>query len=838
MFAGARVLKERASRWTCILLLAAFAGGTVSAAPSPWVYLPEEGVISNDNAVAESYDWVLNVSVLDASRRTLAIGRGRPGDAYVVGDGTVRGGVMLNLSRPIADRQGNRWTIERFRNRCFELDGSPIVTFIAPRELTAIEGKQFDYTSKPSQLSLIFDCPYLTALSPGLLGNGYDNIRLKVPRCREISAYSMTMFGLVDAGSWDLSGVESVGQLAFAWGRLSGNLRLPSLRTMDATVMTSALLSRMELGTRFNTLRLVSETGCNSCREIVLGGAKGFVIHSGGLKCENLERVWMTGSIPTYYGDGLVFGTEQHGEKSIVFYIPETREWRSIVEQATKLTPEEEAAFKKAHPQWKVPFGTVAPNVFRTQCRQYIGFEGAASCGLSISCRSGERYGSLSVTANGQPVTGEELPRGTRIEVKATPLNESARVSWEGRLPDGTIPSGDSFSFDLTAPVTLSVRFSPRWEYDPVQRTLSDGYWTFVAMDVSARYGGTRLLKIGRTKKERRDRRRMPPWAFPSIGPFSTLSGEIDLSGRICTKGNAAEEWSIVEISDAAFSKSSAQIQSFYAPRTLRRLGGQIFNSVDSLENVVFDCPDLQGDFSASSWDFGFSKISRLVLSLPQVTRIGGHNLAGAPLDMTDLSDFSLSNVRQLDEEALRAGAWNGPGPDGELDLPNVERIGRSAFYNWTRITSAALGTNGTLKSVDATIFWNNKRYLRKLDFGLSSDFRVDNLAFYATTYDPKVNSIDEPLPVEEIWFAGDAPSRETLNNILVLRKVADDGSKPVKIFAHLSRPSWKAICLPLMPEEAVAAKQIEQESGVVIRGVYANGANERVAWLVDRADR
>lgn len=430
------------------------------------------------------------------------------------------------------------------------------------------------------------------------------------------------------------------------------------------------------------------------------------------------------------------------------------------------------------------------------------------------------------------------------MTITAEPKKATTRVRWEGMLPDGTRPKGRTISFRLMKDTSLRLRFSPQWEVDvtPQIPTISDGVWTLLVDIVTGQAGSSdRRLKVGYRpprNHSRPDLRTIFPWVYPAGDPPPPPCAELDLSGPVVTKGNESDKWTIVEIVDEAFRGMPSGLVSFYAPETLTYYGGQVFNGSTSLENMVFNCPDLVGEFGRWGWSLGDCNLWRLVINAPQLTRFGAQNFARSSFDSSDFAEWDLTGVVDLGECSFRAGQFNAAGIRGALRLPNAEFVGRSAFLHQKRITSAELGTNGTLKAVDATIFWNNKRYLRKVDFGLSSDFKVDNQAFYATMYDPKANSIDEPLPIEEIWFAGDAPSREALNNILALRKVADDGSKPVKIFAPLSRPSWKAICLPLTTEEAVAAKQIEQESGVVIRGVYANGANERVARLVERADR
>ena len=192
----------------------------------------------------------------------------------------------------------------------------------------------------------------------------------------------------------------------------------------------------------------------------------------------------------------------------------------------------------------------------------------------------------------------------------------------------------------------------------------------------------------------------------------------------------------------------------------------------------------------------------------------------------SDLSEWDLSSLTYIAPRGLQAGAGNGVGPKGDLVLPNVETVRTNAFYNWKRVSSAALGTNGTLKALGAYLFANNTTALTKLDFGKSFDFTTETTTFLAAE--------STPLPLEEVWFSDKAPSAETLDNILALHGRSDTAltADSVKVFAPLSLKSWRAITTELTSDEASAKATLEAQGYQVI-GVYVKATGERAAWLV-----
>ncbi len=417
---------------------------------SPWVYLSEESVISNNNAVGRSTDWVLNVSVVDQANHTLAIGKGTPGDAYVLRDGAIVGGATLDLSETVSDSGGNAWTIERFKGSCFrrtEAPTSPMRTFVAPRELVTIDGKIFDYDiPSDEKIEATFDCPLLTALPNGTSGRSWVTLHLKVPSCTYVDQYALSKFEKVDVSAWDWTGVEDIGGLALPWPNYPyGTMKLPRLKTIGNSAFGQANYTRMEWGNRYNTLTSVGEKALNaSCEEIVLGCAKGCSFAQNAINAGNLKRVWMTGSVPVFATEEITFGVSQ-GEKSMVFYVPDTEEWADIRAAATPLTEDEIAAFKAAHPDWDAPFGVVDSMVFQTRNAQYIGTVDLAAMGvmskITVTSRSQAQYGdSWEISADGKVVEDGEVPVGTEVAVKAIPEKATTLVSWEGKLPNGTPP--------------------------------------------------------------------------------------------------------------------------------------------------------------------------------------------------------------------------------------------------------------------------------------------------------------------------------------------------------------------------------------------------------------
>jgi len=845
--------------------LAVWAGAASGAENPSWTYLPDAGVLSNSS-------WTLNVSVRDARRRTLNLGTsGTTGSAFCKKDGAVVGAETLDLSRPIQDAQGRAWTIERIGSSVLNDTASPLRTFIAPRELREIGAHNFDY-ERSAGLNITFDCPYLEGekewnnawtLPNGFVGGSTSSrLRLSIPNCTKLDSYSLKSLAEPDAGEqWDLGGVRELGGTALCWIPTPESLRLPRLEKMAKGAITGGQTIRkvLSLGDGFDTLAFVGEKAWNPdlshpIERVFLGCAPGCVFKRYALNSTGLQRVWLTGAVPVFdAAEGEpVFGsrendgsdTEHAAANSIVFYVPSNRVWRAVCAQATPLTEAETAAFREAHPDWDVPFGVVAPEVFRTKNPQYIGYADEAKLPryIQVTTFAHRRYGDtwtvkdtvkLSYTVDGVPEEKSipvgavaEVPYGAEITLSVQTEDGLSRKAptpvWEGRLPDGTVPApGREIRFNATASVSLAVGFPGEWtlardaeEHD--KGTVTDGYWTW-PVTIGADGRSLTLAKAADS-------------ANAAVKASLAQDGELNLTGPVSdAEGNS---WVFSAFVGQTFSGTA--LTSFYAPRTLTgRSWGQTLNNHSNGKLLVFDCPDYAQDLSRL-YDFS-SSWSRTILRLPKVTKITG--VCGMTFGDTDLADWDLSGLKEVGAGGL-AASTSGPGPRGGLDLPNVETLGDRAFANWRRVTSAALGTNGTLKTVGAFLFAGNTNALRKVDFGRSSAFTLNEKAFYTGA-----NEQNMPIALDEIWFSGDAPGTAVLNALVAGRTVSSGTggvAEDLKIFAPLAKPSWRPVTTPV-PRELYAAKKalkqmLDAEGGREYRvvGVYRT-KNDGVAraWLV-----
>lgn len=798
---------------------------------SPWVYYPSESVISNDDAVGKSTGYVLNVSVLDTSARTLAVGNGSMGDAF-----KTFGGDTLDLSERIEDSDGAQWTIERLNADCLKNAAALFAHVVFPQELKSSSGQQLN----GRQLNTaVLDCPLWEGELPAYFMTSCSTATINLPKITKLGGSSLCAAGSVT--DWNLEGVERVSNGAFGWSHQTGTLDLPGLKAMG-TVVNNMRYDCVCLGTAGRSLEEVADKAFASppenlyffTKEFVIGGAAGWKVGSAAFTANLLKRVVMIGDVPTFADAEVAFGPTNAAAKTIAFYIPKNdARWTDIATAATPLTEDEIAAFTAAHPTWGVPFGIVQKEVFQTANEQYVGWvenRGEYGCAIraSVSNRAAGQYAGDIVTfaVNGKEWTDEgmEFPADCELTVTVTSADSHAKIAWEGVLPDGTTPTGESFTFMLTTPVALIAHFTHPWEYDATAGVISDGYWSLAVKNTSGRE-----LQLGAGKTERTDGRTTSPWAFPADF-VASAPAELDLAGPVYTKGkvgDANEVWSIAAIGDKAFTGATKAMSSFYAPLTLKKIGYQAFQQIGSMTNVVFRCPELTGVLGEWGYDFTWEPIERLVLDVPNLTKIYGYNFGAMTLSDADLSDWDLTGLTEIGEKGLKVKD-GGVGPKGEVVLPVIETLGAKAFSNWRRVSSAAIGTNGNLKVVGAYLFENNTG-LKRLDFGKSSDFTADENAFMAAE--------STPLAVEEIRFCGrQAPSVAALDALLKGRTLNDDGTKPVIIYAPMSKSSWRSRLSVISSEERAEATALAAK-GIRIDGVYETADGRRVAWLAMHPD-
>ena len=405
------------------------------------------------------------------------------------------------------------------------------------------------------------------------------------------------------------------------------------------------------------------------------------------------------------------------------------------------------------------------------------------------------------------------------------------------------------------------------WEYDADAGTITDGNWTLVVTNTADR---SLTLGVPTTytnaegtvkwpwdesvfvKDLRPDGRLLPPFAFPaSIEGQGLSSSKLDLSLPVYTKDKVGDEdelWQITKVSDLAFNNKNAYmdgitITSFTAPTNLTSWGYQVFCDYTKLTEVIFNCPNLTGVFGNGGYTFKGSPITHLVLNIPKVTEITANSFLTATMSETDLSEWDLSSVFYIWGAGLAAEANTSGegGPKGDLVLPSLQTAEKAAFDCWTRVSSISFGSKGNLKSLGETLMWNqdakNGGFAagpKKIYFGKNANFTLHEFSFLSE----KAGKVADypngvPLPVEEIYFMGAAPSVETLDRILVAQEAAEDGSKPVKIYAPLGLTSWQEVCKAVADDELESAAAVETATGGRVVGVYETEDGRRPAWLM-----
>lgn len=740
------------------------------------------------------------------------------------------------------DDESARWTITEIMDGAFSAVDDRVTAFVAPPSLTKFGMRVFRYNT--GLMDVVFNCPELTGTfciyGIEFTGSAIPRLVLDMPQVTTIGGanFNKATLGETDLSTWNLSNVKTLANGALAAsanksrsGGPTGDLDLPNVETIgDGAFDCWTRVSSVAFGTN-GTLKSLGKTlfwnqGAKDGlaagpTKIDFGKSWNFTVHEQAFYAElpgkvsvwpngmplPLEEIWFASKAPSVETLDRILVLQESGAdgaKPVKIYAPTDDEtWQAI---CRPFADEAEAAAAQAT-------GEAVVGVYaRADGARVAWIVKRPFASVSVATRASSTMGgTVSLMAGGAPVeSGTELCLGTEVTVTATPAKETMQVSWEGTFPDGTTPTGRSFTFTVSGAVSFHAVFTPAWEYDADAATISDGYWTLKVEQVDA---VARTLKIP-TTAETLD---------------ATHTGELNLMGPIYAKGAVGEEaqrWTIVEIAAQAFCKATASMTSFYAPTTLTGIGWQAFNDIGTLENVVLKCPNLTAEFGLWGYMFGGSGMARFVLDLPKLTVIGrgdSPNFRNATFQETDLAEWDLTNLKTIHDNGFALN--NDIGPQGVLVLPNVETVGTNAFKGWTRHTAAALGTNGTLKTLGSKIFANNTAALKKLDFGTSAAFTVEADTFLA--------SDDTPLPLEEVWFAGEAPSVEVLDALLALRAVGDDGTKPVKIYAPMMKDSWQAVCAGFASGERTVARAIRRQTGHRVVGVYVTQDGRRAAWLV-----
>ncbi len=265
---------------------------TLKTAPK-WIYLPDEGVISNRA-------WKIRVTALGDNHLCVGTVNGYASTAGNAFTGFGRG--ILDMSGEITSNGSDAWTITRLGSYALAIAGdSPVKTneitkFVFPRETTSIgygvlrshntgnDGAQ--NTNLLTRIEeIVMDVPnFAAALSGGEFMRLFKLKRLYVnaPRMTAIGNQSMNtgaVLAQTDYGEWDVSAVRSVDSMGIAWTSSAyGHLRLSSVTNIGGSAFHSNGFQELDLGSRlqpkdrqFLTTAGSSFINCHAVTSIVFG---------------------------------------------------------------------------------------------------------------------------------------------------------------------------------------------------------------------------------------------------------------------------------------------------------------------------------------------------------------------------------------------------------------------------------------------------------------------------------------------------------------------------------------------------------------------------------------
>lgn len=802
----------------------------------------------------------MNVYESNTAAHQLTLGtnitEGVAGSAYVYNEeGKIRGSEILDLQDSITTLDGIKWTITSlgYKNpSCLLSSATPLRTFYAPRELTTFGGTQlFNFTPKnedgrdTSFDLLYFDCPAATGGAVAYFSQTSPKVVLNIPSM--IGFDNLFIMGAhVNTAESDFSGVTKIGENQ-SWGgsfcfveNTPQSFSFPSVKTISGGAFPGGAFDIVRLGTCDNSLTDVGDKAFNIARSspkrlngIVLGTAEGCNIGENAFLCDNDYELWtvkILGSKPVL-ADGIVFGRTNQldaagnitysAAKKIIFFIPASAEWDGVRAVSHELTGEEQTALTQRFPSTSQQFAierfmVVPAEVFHTDGKQFLitmtEEERLAETDVKLAITSNL----ANITVNGKPYIEDfckslarVYPYGTEMTLVAD-IPEGYKVTeWVG-LPKDAVINGNVITFTMTRSLDINLRLSKdTFVFDKQNMLITDGVWNINVASIDETKHTMTLKGEG---------------AVSLVNNSIANDGVLDLRGKIISSDNPEEAWSIIDYGSKCFKNADSVIH-FYAPHTTTKWGSQLFNGTWSVKSVIFDTPDLAGQFGEWGWSFNSSEITRFEIRAPKLTSFEKDSTFGKSTFVdSDLDEWDLSGLTSLPYLSLRIA---GPGPSGTLKLPSLKTVGYYALKNWSRLDRIELGTNGGLTSVDSNILWNCSS-LREIDFGESVNFTCHEKAFMMNDTDP--------LNISEVcWSSLATPEKSLVDKVLVGRTIADNGEKPVKIRVNENATGWRKMVSPVdknNESEKLAAAALRR-SGEKVGGIYVTESGERLAWVL-----
>jgi len=257
-----------------------------------WTYDTTAQTIANGN-------WVINVSVVDANKRKLRIGKNsaNPTDGTFSTALTGTGSGVLDFTGHVRDTAGNEWTLTHVKSYAMcrarkwtssdstaTFSDHPTVV-VLPETLTSIDGSVFNFNQ-----SQAFPLKEVVLIAPNLTGwlswtiNGpmlLNRMTLRIPKVTGLGGsciWQNATLSDTDVTDWDFSSVTDIGGFAFAsCTGMKGTLKLPSLKTIGhRNFQNHKSLSGVVLATNLTLVSVGSNAFLNATglRKVTIGNAK------------------------------------------------------------------------------------------------------------------------------------------------------------------------------------------------------------------------------------------------------------------------------------------------------------------------------------------------------------------------------------------------------------------------------------------------------------------------------------------------------------------------------------------------------------------------------------
>ena len=644
--------------------------------------------------------------------------------------------------------------------------------------------------------------------------NTQKRLVLDTPKLATVGKYgfsgsSGTRGEATDFADFYVPALTTIGEGAFQRHLGTGALSLPSAASIGnkaffgCDCMQEALLApEKNTLTSLGSQAFAAEGAVGSLKRVTLGCAEGFTCSAANAFAKQpLEVITFTGAVPSFTA---ATAWPDTAANTMVFAIPEgVAAWEAIAAAATPLSAAERKACHAAHPDWPIPFATVAATVFKSQYAQYLAYTGGDT-GVSLIVERNTFFDdTVSISADWAPFADGTYPRGTVATVTATPNATGTFRKWYGDVPGG-VCTDTSVSLTLDDDAWLYARFVHPWTLSADKTTMSDGNFTVNCSVVSE---SAKTLQVGIDYKN----------GVGGIYANDDGAGILDLGGSITQSGDS-EVWTIVQLAsgDKAWnSPSSGKVTGFLTPGTLSKAysnnSTKPFNGNGSYATVVIDEPNASWTWT-QNWYFSQPELASLVLRIPRLSSMTGDYCFNKVLgSQTKFDWWDLGTLSALGANSLKTGS-NASDPrlpaSGTLSLPSFRSVTAAEFQRMPNVEGFVLGGRDkatTVTNIAANAFAYDvslRRLVLHADAGI-----VVGVTPFANGRTP-----------DEIVFTG-APPRDASVLANLLSGVSSSDT-PVIIRIPRGTTAWQGAVgmdhAPTAAEKALAGDQSGHVFGVV----------------------